>query len=117
MLSNYANGEKKMPFKNPADKARYMKKYNQKTVNQRVLRNRARQKAISEGKASVGDGTHVDHKIPLSKGGVNGGGNTRVVSAKTNREKYNKITICVTCNCDPCSCGEKSKKSKKKKET
>ena len=90
MLSNYASGEKKMPFKSKEDKSKYMKTYNQKTVNQRVLRNRARQEAIADGEATVGDGTHVDHKTPLSKGGGNGDGNTRVVSAKTNRKKYNK---------------------------
>tara|TARA_R110000765_G_scaffold105199_2_gene195297 strand:+ start:263 stop:511 length:249 start_codon:yes stop_codon:yes gene_type:complete len=82
-----------MPFKLKKDKAAFMGKYNQRTVNQRVLRNKARQKAISNGSASVGDGTHVDHKTPISKGGGNGSGNTRVVSAKTNLKKYNKREV------------------------
>jgi len=79
-----------MPFKSLRDKAMYMKKYNKKTQDQRVKRNTARKKAIRKGQAKKGDGTHVDHEVPLSKGGGNGEGNTRVVKAKTNLKKYNK---------------------------
>lgn len=35
----------------------------------RVARNRARRKAIRDGRAKVGDGTVQDHITPLSKGG------------------------------------------------
>jgi hypothetical protein len=58
-----------------------------KNAKNRAKRNAARREAIREGKASVGDGTHVDHKKPLSEGGSNGKSNTRVVSAKTNLKK------------------------------
>lgn len=51
----------------------------------RVAQNRARRHAIAEGRAHVGDGTNVDHKTPLDKGGSGSDSNTRVVS-----EKYNK---------------------------
>tara|TARA_R100000008_G_scaffold86587_1_gene80323 strand:- start:1890 stop:2138 length:249 start_codon:yes stop_codon:yes gene_type:complete len=79
-----------MPYKDKADKAAHDKEYGKKTKDLRVKRNKARREAIREGRASKGDGTHVDHEIPLSKGGGNGDGNTRVVSAKTNLKKYNK---------------------------
>ena len=81
-----------MPYKNKKDKKIHDLKYGRKTKSLRVLRNKARRKAIREGTASVGDDTHVDHEIPLSKGGSNGDGNTRVVKAKTNMKKYNKTT-------------------------
>jgi hypothetical protein len=81
-----------MPYANPDHKKIHDKKYGKKTKSLRVLRNKARRKAIREGKASIGDGTHVDHKVPLSKGGSNGDGNTRVVKAETNMKKYNKTT-------------------------
>ena len=51
----------------------------------RVEQNRARRHAIAEGKASVGDGTNVDHVKPLDKGGSGADSNTRVVSAKFNK--------------------------------
>lgn len=51
----------------------------------RVANNQARQEAIREGKAKVGDGTDVDHKRPLSKGGSNDKSNLRVVASGTNR--------------------------------
>ena len=37
------------------------------------------------GKVSKGDGKHVDHKTPLSKGGSNDKRNLRVVPAKENQ--------------------------------
>ena len=79
-----------MPFKSLRAKNQYMKKYNKKTQGKRVMRNSARRTAIRKGLAKKGDGTHVDHNVPLSKGGGNGAGNTRVVDAKTNLKKYNK---------------------------
>ena len=51
----------------------------------RVKNNQARQAAIKEGKAKVGDGTNVDHKKPLSKGGTNSKSNLRVVSESSNK--------------------------------
>ena len=50
----------------------------------RALRNKANRTM------SPGPGKEVDHKVPLSKGGSNGESNWRVVSRKTNREKYDK---------------------------
>jgi hypothetical protein len=79
-----------MPYADKKDKAAHDKMYGKKTKGLRVERNKARRKAIREGKASKGDGTHVDHKTPLSKGGGNGDGNTRVVDAETNLKKYDK---------------------------
>lgn len=53
-------------------------------VDKRVKNNAARRDAIREGRAKVGDGTHVDHKVPLDKGGTNARSNLRVVDADTN---------------------------------
>ena len=53
-------------------------------IKKRVLRNKARQQAIKEGKASVGDGTSVEHIKPLSKGGKNTANNTKIVSFADN---------------------------------
>jgi hypothetical protein len=49
-----------------------------------VLRNKARRQAIKDGKAKVGDGTSVEHKKPLSKGGTNDKGNLKIVSFEDN---------------------------------
>ncbi|MEN9490967.1 MAG: hypothetical protein RJA63_1416 [Pseudomonadota bacterium] len=75
-----------MPKATPA-KLKYMKEYQARpeNVDKRVDRNRARRHAIASGKASVGDGTEVDHKIPLDKGGSDKDSNTRVVPAAKNR--------------------------------
>ncbi len=51
----------------------------------RAARNKARRKAIREGRVKKGDGKELDHKVPLSKGGSRSTSNTRVVSRKTNR--------------------------------
>lgn len=51
----------------------------------RVAQNKARRHAIASGRASKGDGTHVDHKVPLDKGGSASDSNTRVVKASTNK--------------------------------
>lgn len=68
-------------------KLEYMAEYQKKpeNVEKRVDRNRARRHAIAEGKAKVGDGKDVDHKVPLRKGGSDKESNTRVVDASTNR--------------------------------
>ena len=54
-------------------------------VAKRVKNNAARREAIKEGKAHVGDGTHVDHKKPLDKGGSNEKSNLRVTSDEFNK--------------------------------
>lgn len=59
-------------------------------LKDRAARNTARRDAISKGKASKGDGTHVDHKRALTSGGSTAISNTRVVSAKTNLTKEAK---------------------------
>jgi hypothetical protein len=56
-------------------------------LKDRAARNKARRSAISTGKASKGDGTHVDHKRALTAGGSTSLKNTRVVSASTNLKK------------------------------
>ncbi len=53
--------------------------------DKRVEQNRARRHAIAAGTAKKGDGTNVDHKVPLDKGGSGADSNTRVVSEKTNK--------------------------------
>ena len=53
-------------------------------VKARVARNKARRHAIAAGKASVGDGTQIDHIKPLNKGGSTKDSNTRVVSTAKN---------------------------------
>jgi hypothetical protein len=66
-----------------ATKAAYNKKPD--VQDKRVAQNRARRHAIADGRASVGDGTHVDHKTPLDKGGSTSDSNTRVVPAAKNQ--------------------------------
>ena len=51
----------------------------------RVAQNRARRHAIKAGRAKVGDGKDVDHKVMLAKGGSGKDSNTRVISRKNNR--------------------------------
>jgi 5-methylcytosine-specific restriction endonuclease McrA len=58
----------------------------------RALRNQARRQLMKQGKVKKGDGMHVDHIKPLSKGGSNGKKNLRVVPAKTNLRKGAKTT-------------------------
>ena len=63
-------------------------------IKNRNKRNAARKQLMKEGRVKKGDGKHVDHIKPLSKGGSNGKKNLRVVSAKTNLRKgakYSKI--------------------------
>ncbi len=74
-----------MPKSTPS-KLLYMKKYNAKpaNVNKRELNNQARQEAIREGRAKVGDNTEVDHVKPLRKGGTNADSNTRVIPESKN---------------------------------
>ena len=55
----------------------------------RADRNKARRKAIREGRASVGDGKEVDH-IGAKRSGALDGLPTRVVPASVNRRKQPK---------------------------
>lgn len=61
-----------------------------KQKKNRAARGRNRAKLMKEGRVRKGDGTHVDHKRSLSKGGSNSKKNLRVVSARTNLRKNNK---------------------------
>jgi hypothetical protein len=54
-------------------------------LKNRAQRNAARAAAVKAGKVSKGDKKDVDHKTPISKGGGNGKGNTRVISVSSNR--------------------------------
>lgn len=56
----------------------------------RAARNKARRKAMREGRVSKGDGKDVDHVTPLKKK-PNGNNRTRVVSAKKNRSAGARI--------------------------
>jgi len=60
----------------------YKKKPEQ--IAARVRRNRVRRRAIAAGKAEVGDGTSIDHKVPISKGGSDNPDNLRKVSFNKN---------------------------------
>ena len=77
----------------------YRKEYDEYHGSEEQKTNRsARNSARSEvngkrkkaGKPKLRTDQEVDHKVPLSKGGSNGKGNTRVVSRTANRKKYNK---------------------------
>lgn len=63
------------------------RKYNasKEATEKRVKNNQARQQAIKSGKASVGDGTNLDHIKPQSKGGTNAPSNLRVVPESENK--------------------------------
>lgn len=73
--------------KSTKTKLAYMEEYQKKpeNVDKRVARNKARRHAIADGKAAVGDGKDVDHKVPLRKGGSTADSNTRVVDKSANR--------------------------------
>tara|TARA_R110002012_G_scaffold274513_1_gene460852 strand:- start:286 stop:573 length:288 start_codon:yes stop_codon:yes gene_type:complete len=77
----------------------YRKEYDEyhgtsKQKKNRAARNGARRRINAARKAKglrkLPSTKEVDHKRPLSKGGGNGRGNTRVVSRRANRRKYNK---------------------------
>lgn len=53
-------------------------------IKKRTEQNRARREMEKAGKVSKGDGKHVDHKTPLSKGGTGDRSNLRVVPASQN---------------------------------
>lgn len=49
-----------------------------------TMRLRARRLAMKKGMVKPHDGMHVDHVVPLSKGGGNAAGNLRVRGASAN---------------------------------
>jgi hypothetical protein len=53
-------------------------------IAKRVARNKARRMLMREGLVKKGDGKHVDHKKPLSKGGSNKRSNLRVKDGRMN---------------------------------
>ncbi len=69
--------------KSLATKAKYNKRPS--VQKKRVANNKARREGIREGRVKVGDGKHIDHKVPLDAGGSTKKSNTRVVSAKVNK--------------------------------
>jgi 5-methylcytosine-specific restriction endonuclease McrA len=72
-----------MPYKRDYQKENeYKSKPDQ--IKKRVMRNKARRMMEREGLVSKGDGLHIDHKKPLSKGGSNARSNLRVRSASAN---------------------------------
>ena len=89
-----------MPYINPkTGKRDYKREYRMyhgkpEQIKNRTKRNGARAKINASrkrrGLPPLKRTQEVDHKRPLSKGGGNGRGNTRVVSRKSNRRKYNK---------------------------
>ena len=56
----------------------------EKQKKNRAKRNAARKMMMDEGKVRKGDGKHVNHKTPMSKGGGNGNGNLSIKDAKDN---------------------------------
>ena len=55
-------------------------------IRRRAARNKARRIRGLE----KGDKREVDHKVALSRGGGNGGGNLRITTRKRNRRKADK---------------------------
>lgn len=77
-----------MPFmkngRRDYDKQRERYDGTEEQKKKRAARNKARATLEREGKVRKGDGKHVDHKRPLSKGGSNKRSNLRVVYGKKN---------------------------------
>lgn len=73
--------------KSTARKLEYQRAYNARPeeVAKRVKNNAARRDAIKAGKAAVGDGKDVAHKVSLENGGTNAAGNLKVESRAKNR--------------------------------
>lgn len=68
------------------EKASYEDKHPER-AKARAKRKNARRRLEREGVVKKGDGKHVDHKKPLSKGGSNQRSNLKAVSAKQNLAK------------------------------
>lgn len=80
---------KKRAYKKGVEGSEYAYHAKPEVKKDRAARNKARREAMADGKVAKSDGKHLDHKVPLSKGGSRDTSNTRVVSATENREKYN----------------------------
>lgn len=81
-----------MPYKSKDKERAYEKKRNA-TPKRRKMRSMnvtARRKMAKKVGAAAIAGKDVDHKKPISKGGGNGYGNLRVMSAKQNRSRARK---------------------------
>jgi len=84
-----------MPYKDKDDR-NYKREYEQYQGTEvqkkrRAERNAARNALMKKGVVKKGDGKDVDHKVPLSKGGINKPSNWRVQTAGNNRSfKRNK---------------------------
>lgn len=76
--------------RNYEQEAEYAARPEQK--KRRAQRNKARQKAIREGRASKGDGTEVHH-IGAKRTGSLDGFATRVVPKRVNRKKQPKTKV------------------------
>jgi 5-methylcytosine-specific restriction endonuclease McrA len=74
-------------MKSSKQKLAYQAEYQKRpeNVEKRVDRNRVRRQALAAGIVKKGDGTEIDHKVPLDKGGSDAKGNTRVTTAAENR--------------------------------
>jgi 5-methylcytosine-specific restriction endonuclease McrA len=74
-------------MKSSKQKLAYQAEYQKRpeNVEKRVDRNRARRQALAAGIVKKGDGTEIDHKVPLDKGGSDAKSNTRVTTAAENR--------------------------------
>ena len=73
--------------KSSKSKLKYQKAYNARPSEKkkRAARNKARRKAIRDGKVRKGDNKDIDHKNPLRNGGSTSLSNTRVRSRSANR--------------------------------
>lgn len=81
---------KRVYKKSGGEKSEYHYHSQPEQKKNRAARNQARREAIADGRVKKGDGKEIDHRQPLSRGGSKSKSNTRVVSRKTNRQKYNK---------------------------
>jgi len=69
------------------DYKRENEKYNSRPEQRaaRSERTMARNASNADGRTSKGDGTNLDHRVPLSKGGSSAKSNLRVVSEGRNK--------------------------------
>lgn len=76
-----------MPKSSP-QKLAYMKAYEStpEQIKRREARNRARYQALKAGKVKKGDGKDVAHITALDSGGTGDLKNTKIESAKANRD-------------------------------
>jgi len=87
-------GEKRSPtaHRTPGQIKRHGRTYQAKPQQRknRAKRNSARAKLMKQGRVRRGDGKHVDHKRPMSKGGGNSPKNLRVMSQRKNLQRGNR---------------------------